>query len=346
MAEAAVASLLDALVAREASDLHLAAASPVFLRVAGDLLPVGALGLGETRVDSAALEAWLREQGVWERLWQERRGVDFAFSHRGRRLRANVYLASGRPQVAVRLLPDRIPTLEEIGAPMGLLGLARARHGLILVVGRVGAGKTTTLAALVQAMAAGAAGLHVLTLEDPIEYWHAGQGRSLFHQRELGRDFLSFAEAIKSALREDPDVLLVAELREVAAIRAALAAAEAGLLVLATLHARTAAETPARLADFFPAEERAPVRAALAASLTGVVAQRLVRGQAGRRAVFEVLLPTPAIRRMIHDADDRQIPSAMLAGKSQGMTLFQQEGQRLLAAGLLTQEGYQELLEG
>lgn len=336
--------LLDEMVRREASDLHLTAGAPSFLRVAGRLQPMSS-------VSSAELAAWLDARGdVCARLREARTGVDFAFTHAGRRLRGNAYLARGAVALTLRLLPARIPSLTEIGAPPGFCSLAQVRYGLILVTGRVGSGKTTSLASLLMALTAAAAaserrGLHVITLEDPIEYLCESAG-SLIHQRELGRDFLSFSEALRSALREDPDVLLVTELRDVTAVRAALAAAEAGMLVLSTLHARTAAEAVQRLSDFFPAEERAAARAALAAAVTAIAAQRLVAGTAGRQAVFEVLLRTPAICRMIHDGEERQIPSAMLAGRREGMTTFAAEGRRLLQAGKLTRCGYEELMEG
>lgn len=340
-AEACIAALLDEMARREASDLHLTADAASFLRVEGRL---------EARpaVPAAALAAWLRAQQLDAgELRKRRAGVDFALMHAGRRLRGNAYLVRGGIALTLRLLPARIPSLAEIGAPPGFCALAQARHGLILVTGRIGSGKTTSLAALLMEMMTrrGEAGLHVITLEDPVEYLYAARG-SLVHQRELGREFLSFAEALRSALREDPDVLLVTELRDLEAVRAALAAAEAGLLVLSTLHARTAAEAVQRLADFFPAEERAAARAALAASMTAIVSQRLIAGAAGRQAVFEVLLRTPAICRMIHDGEERQIPSAMLSGRREGMTTFAAEGRRLYAAGRLTRQGYEELLGG
>ena len=196
----------------------------------------------------------------------------------------------------------RIPTLEEIGAPEGLAKLSDARHGLLLLCGRTGSGKSTTLAALLLAMAR-RRHLHSISLEDPVEFLYHEDG-SIFHQRELGRDFTAFDAAVRSALREDPDVLLISELRDCETIRAALAAAEAGTLVLSTIHARTAAEAPQRLADFFPAEEQGSVRAAFAASLTAIASERLVRVPHGRRAVYELLLRTPAICHMIRTADN------------------------------------------
>ena len=213
---------------------------------------------------------------------------------------------------------------------------------MLLLCGRTGSGKSTTLAALLLAMAR-RRHLHSISLEDPVEFLYHEDG-SIFHQRELGRDFTAFDAAVRSALREDPDVLLISELRDRETIRAALAAAEAGTLVLSTIHARTAAEAPQRLADFFPAEEQGSVRAALAASLTAIASERLVRVQEGRRAVYELLLRTPAICHMIRTADDQQIASAMLSGARLGMTTFAQEGQRLLQAGVLTQQSVQELM--
>ena len=331
-----VEALLGLLVEREGSDLHLTPDAPAFLRKDGELVPAGWL-------PAMSLGAWLGGQaGLLRRLQQAKEGVDCALSFAGRRLRGHAYLAGGREALAFRLLPERIPTLEEIGAPEGLAKLPKARHGLILLCGRTGSGKSTTLAALLLAMAR-RRHLHCISLEDPVEFLYHEDG-SIFHQRELGRDFTAFDAAVRSALREDPDVLLISELRDCETIRAALAAAEAGTLVLSTIHARTAAEAPQRLADFFPAEEQGSVRAAFAASLTAIASERLVRVPHGRRAVYELLLRTPAICHMIRTADDQQIASAMLSGARLGMTTFSQEGQRLLQSGVLTQQSVQELM--
>ena len=331
-----VEDVLSCMIEQEASDLHLTPDEPAFLRKDGCLQAVGIL-------PAFSVASWLGQQaGLLCRLQKAKEDVDFSFSFQGRRLRGHAYLAGGKEALAFRLLPEHIPTFAKIGAPTGLAELAKARHGLILLTGRVGSGKSTTLAALLLALAEQRS-LHCVTLEDPVEFIFHHMG-SMFHQRELGRDFSAFDVAIRSTLREDPDVLLVSELRDRETIRAALAAAEAGTLVLSTVHARTAAEAPQRLADFFPAAEQGPVRAALAASLTAIVAERLVRVPSGRHAVYEVLLRTPAICHMIRTAADQQIPSAVLSGARIGMTTFAQEGQRLLQAGVLTQQSVQELM--
>lgn len=331
-----VEALLGLLVELEGSDLHLTPDAPAFLRKDGELVPVGWL-------PAVSLGAWLGGQaGLLRRLQKAKEDVDFSLSFAGRRLRGHAYMAGGREALAFRLLPEHIPTLEEIGAPEGLAKLSKSCHGLLLLCGRTGSGKSTTLAALLLAMAR-KRHLHCISLEDPVEFLYHEDG-SIFHQREFGRDFTAFDVAVRSALREDPDVLLISELRDRETIRAALAAAEAGTLVLSTIHARTAAEAPQRLADFFPAEEQGSVRAALAASLTAIASERLVRVQEGRRAVYELLLRTPAICHMIRTAEDQQIASAMLSGARLGMTTFSQEGQRLLQAGVLTQAGVQELM--
>lgn len=332
----AVDVFLTQMIQQGSSDLHLTADAPAFFRTDGVLRP------GE-RVSEQALADWLAEQPgrLLERVRDAADGVDFSLLYEERRLRGHAYRTEGRLAVALRLLPARIPTLSDIGTPPSVGSLLQTTQGLLLATGRTGAGKSTTLAAFLMALAARwkqeGKGLHCITLEDPIEFLYRAEG-SLFHQREFGRDFSSFAAAIRDALREDPDVLLVSELRDCETIRAALAAAEAGMLVFSTLHARTAAEAPQRLSDFFPAEERPGIRAALAASLTAVIAQRLVPVETGRRAVFEVLLRTPAVCRMIHDGEDAQLASAMLAGTRQGMTTFAQEGRRLVAQGVLPHE--------
>ena len=331
-----IESLLEEMIRREASDLHLTADAPAFLRTEGMLER-------QEWISKGGLDAWLSQAlpHASERCSGAVDGIDFSLTFHDRRFRGNAFLTEGAMAVALRLLPERIPSLSEIGATSSMEMLTQARQGILLAVGRTGAGKSTTLASLLMALAnhrtASGQGLHCITLEDPIEFRYHAEG-CLFHQRELGRDFSSFAAAIRDALREDPDVLLISELRDCATIRAALAAAEAGTLVLSTLHARTAAEAPQRLSDFFPAEERSGIRAALASSFEAILAQRLVPAKTGRRAVFEVLLRTPAVCRMIHDGDDAQLVSAMLAGAREGMTTFAQEGRRLASIGALSRD--------
>jgi twitching motility protein PilT len=333
--ENVILTLLKLMMEKDGSDLHLTADSPSFLRANGHLKP-------DQIVSSDDFWRFLKVNHIDTIRLKKEKSIDFAFSFEKRRFRGNAYLAEGRPAAAIRMLPEKIPTLEDIDAPAGFMKLAEAQHGIIMVCGRTGEGKSTSLAALLRTITEQRA-VHVITLEDPIEFRYSST-KSLIHQRELGRDFNSLSDALKASLRENPDIILVGELRDQDCIRTALAAAESGMLVLTTLHAHTAAEAPGRLADFFPANEQHAVRASLAASFTGIVAQRLVSAPYGRHAVIEVMLRTPAISRMIRDGDDSQIPSAMLAGARQGMTMFQQEGTRLFGSGKISEEGYQELV--
>ena len=245
---------VQAAIAREASDIHMTAGQAVWLRVDGQLQPL------DMRPDDAwmrrALDLLLTAEQQTE--LGARRELDFSWERQGRRFRGNAYIQQGHTALALRLLPGRIPTLEDIGAPAAMRRLVQARQGLVLVTGRVGSGKTTSLAALLDAMNH-TRSLHIITLEDPLEYIYEPD-RCFISQRELGRDFLSFAQGLRSALREAPDVVLVGEIRDRDTMETAMMAAEADILVFGTLHASSAAEAPLRVEGFFPLAERDIVR--------------------------------------------------------------------------------------
>lgn len=237
--------------------------------------------------------------------------MDFSWSFRQRWFRGNAYFQQGRLAFALRLLPASIPTLEEIGAPQALMDFLDAGQGLILVTGRTGSGKTTTLAAFLDAVNHRSA-RHILTLEDPVEYVLQPE-QCFISQRELGQDFSSFAEGLRAGLREMPDVILVGEIRDAETMRTAMAAAASGALVLGTLHTRDAASVPLRVEGMFPLGERDAVRAELAEVLSGVFAQWLLPArEGGRVCLSEVLLVNPAVRSLIRQGKYAQIPSAML----------------------------------
>ncbi len=324
---------VQAAIAREASDIHMTAGQAVWLRVDGQLQPL------DMRPDDAwmrrALDLLLTAEQQTE--LGARRELDFSWERQGRRFRGNAYIQQGHTALALRLLPGRIPTLEDIGAPAAMRRLVQARQGLVLVTGRVGSGKTTSLAALLDAMNH-TRSLHIITLEDPLEYIYEPD-RCFISQRELGRDFLSFAQGLRSALREAPDVVLVGEIRNRDTMETAMMAAEAGILVFGTLHASSAAEAPLRVEGFFPLAERDIVRSGLADVLAGIYAQRLIPAAAGgRTAITEVLLPLPAVRGLLRQGKYTQLPSVMLSHQREGMRTFTVAADELYAQHRITSE--------
>uniref|UniRef100_UPI0025898773 type IV pilus twitching motility protein PilT n=1 Tax=Klebsiella sp. TaxID=576 RepID=UPI0025898773 len=235
---------------------------------------------------------------------------------------------------ALRLLAETCPLLEELGAPAALPEMLHEESGLILVTGATGSGKSTTLAAMVGYLNQRLDG-HILTLEDPVEFIHHSE-RCLIQQREVGRHCPSFASALRVALRQDPDVILLGELRDSETIRLALTAAETGHLVMATLHTRGAAQAVERLVDVFPAQEKEQVRSQLAGSLCAVLAQKLFPDTAGGRvALYELLVNTPAVANLIREGKTHQLPGVMQTGQQSGMQTFTQSFQQRTAAGRL-----------
>ena len=327
-------------VVLNASDLYLLPEQPPFVRVDG--IPM-ALDFPVSKITE--LELWsngfLTEEQ--RRLWTRDKTVDFSWCGLGRRWRGNVYCTRGNPAVVLRLVPKRIPTLEELGLEH-LRPLSELRHGLLLVTGYAGSGKTTTLAALLTLMA-DTRPMHIVTLEDPVEYIY-GSKLSIFSQREWGRDFLSFPQGIKSALRQMPDAVLVGEIRDCDTMTAALSAAESGLLVLGTLHAPRATEAAGRAEGLFPADRRDNVRAALAAVLAGIVSERLLPAlPQGRVALTEVLLPTPAIKNMIRQGKFAQLASVMLSGEKDGMRTLATSLQKLRQGGKISEAVFRAVQE-
>ena len=240
----------------------------------------------------------------------------------------------------MRVLPERVPSLAAIHAPAALQGLLSARQGLVLVTGRTGSGKTTTLAAFLQAVNESRPA-HILTLEDPIEYVFA-PSRCFISQRELGRDFQSFPEALRSALREMPDILLVGEIRDRETMTTALMAAETGMLVLGTLHTRGAAEAVRRIEGFYPQEEQSIVRAQVADVFCAIFAQELLPARRGGRVpLVEVLLREPSVCSLIRQGKYSQIEMAMMTHQAQGMQTRRQALQKLLQQGLIAREVYE-----
>lgn len=320
-------------VKHNASDLHLCAGHQPMLRIDGELQPLeGAEILTQERMHQLCGTLLQPPQ---RQLLQQHGQLDLALTLAGDiRLRANFFLQSLGISIALRLIAGHCPTLAALATPAIVPALLRREDGLILVTGATGSGKSTTLAAMIDDINQHQR-RHVITLEDPIEFMHHSR-KSLIQQRELGRDSHSFDEALRAALREDPDVILLGELRDTTTIRLALTAAETGHLVLATLHTRSAPQAVDRLVDVFPAEEKPYVRAQLAASLQAVIAQKLLsRPGGGRVAIFEVLTATAAVSSMIREGKTHQLASVLQTGAQSGMQTFEQGLQQRIDAGLL-----------
>lgn len=336
---------IDGFVARSvkqnASDLHLCTGYPPMLRIDGKLCCCEDLPVLQAPQMHALSNQWL--DTTQQDMLQQAGQVDKALMlGDGVRMRLNVFRQWHGLSAALRPIPAHCPDLASLLAPEILQRIIMQDDGLILVTGATGSGKSTTLAALIDHLNRHAA-RHIITLEDPIELIHTSL-RCLIQQRELGLHTRSFGEAVRGALREDPDVLLLGELRDTESIRLALTAAETGHLVLATLHTRNATQAIDRLVDVFPAEEKAFVRAQLAGSLRAVVAQKLsvtdAEGgmKAGRVALFEVLTSTAAVCNLIREGKTHQLPDILQTGAQAGMQTFAQSRQQRQGAGLLARD--------
>ena len=316
-----IKQLLEYSVTNKASDLHLSAGTPPLVRIDGDLVPVSSKPLNAEEVGQM-VKSVMNKRQLEE--FEKRLEVDFSFAIDGvARFRANVFKQQYGPAGAFRTIPDRVLTLEDLRAPEIFKRIAEYPRGLVLVTGPTGSGKSTTLAAMVDYINENTP-QHILTIEDPIEFVHQSK-QSLVNQREVFRDTLSFNSALRVALREDPDVILVGELRDLETIRLALTAAETGHLVFATLHTTSAPKTIDRVIDVFPGDEKAMVRSMLSESLRAVISQTLVKKQGGGRvAAHEIMLATPAIKNLIREAKVAQMYSAIQTGASVGMQTLEQ----------------------
>ena len=307
--------ILEEAVRLDASDVHLTVGQPPFFRVGGELFQVGATLTVKAVEDflDVLLSSRLRRE------LEKHLAVDFSYvaENLSRRFRVNVYYQRKVPALALRLIAKEIPTLDELGAPPALKKFFHAAQGLILVTGRTGSGKSTTIAAFLNELCK-VRPCHLLTLEDPIEFEYAAEG-SFISQRELGQDFLNFAAAVRTAMREMPDVLLIGEIRDAETMHAALEASAAGVLVLATLHTRSAAETAMRVETMFPLVQRDAIRDLFADEFSAIISQQLVKTSSGRRCAAEVLIANPAARSLIRQGKYVQLPNVMMSGRAQGM---------------------------
>lgn len=321
-------------IQREVSDIYLSADQPPCWRLLGSVAKI-CEDLPRQDLIEAALHEMLADT-QWQQL-QKERDLDFSWSFQGRRFRGNAYYQQGRLAMVLRLLPARIPLPEEIGMPEALQRLIMQEQGFVLIVGRTGSGKTTTLASFIEQINIQRPA-HIITLEDPLEYLYK-PAKCFITQREYGRDFYSFSHALRSALREMPDVILVGEIRDAETMQTALMAAAAGVLVLGTLHTRSAAEAAMRMEGMFPLSQQDSVRAQIAEVLTGVFAQRLLPStRGGRVCMTEVLLADAAVRNLIRQGKYSQIESVMMSHQQQGMRTSSAALDMLYQKGLITRE--------
>ncbi len=326
--------LLRAQKDNSASDLHLSPGNPPLLRIHGEIHPMGTTPWTADQIWSLIHEVLSPEQ---REIFAASHDLDFAYEvpTLNARFRGNAFFGRLGPSAVFRLIPSQILSAEQLGLPAAILNFARLKKGLVLVTGATGSGKSTTLAAMVDYINK-TRKEHILTIEDPIEFVHTSR-MSLVNQREVGPHTRSFATALRAALREDPDVILVGEMRDLETVELAITAAETGHLVLATLHTSTAAKTVDRLINVFPPEQQTQIRLMASESLKGVVAQNLIKSSDGRRvAAFEILVNNSAISSLIREGKTHHIPGTMQTSKAEGMILMEDALKEHLRAGRIT----------
>jgi len=332
---ATLVQMLEMLIQYEASDLHLVAGHPPSVRIHGDLLPVqGEPALSPAAAHDLILPLLNDEQRA---IFEEKKEIDLSYQYGDKaRFRVNVYTQRGSTAAALRLIPVRIKTVDELGLPPVIHDIIRYGSGLVLVTGPTGTGKSSTLAAMIQEINETRAE-HILTVEDPIEFVYEPI-KSVISQREVHQDTMSWTNALRSALREDPDIVLVGEMRDLETIQAALTVAETGHLVFATLHTNSGPETIDRIIDVFPEHQQGQVRQQLAASLKSVVSQRLLPNTQGdgRVAAMEILMNTSAVENLIREGKTFQIDNVMQTSGEAGMMTMETHMLSLIQAGKIT----------
>jgi twitching motility protein PilT len=330
-----IAQLLAFTVKNGASDLHLSAGLPPMIRVDGDVRRINVDPMDHELVHGMVYDIMNDKQ---RKAYEEYYETDFSFEIPGlARFRVNAFNHNRGSGAVFRTIPSKILSLEDLKAPKIFEEISDTPRGIVLVTGPTGSGKSTTLAGMINYVNENHYG-HVLTIEDPIEFVHESK-KCLINQREVHRDTLGFSEALRSALREDPDVILVGEMRDLETIRLALSAAETGHLVFGTLHTSSAAKTIDRIVDVFPAAEKEMVRSMLSESLRAVISQTLMKKIGGGRvAAHEIMLGTPAIRNLIRENKIAQMYSAIQTGQSIGMQTLDQNLQELLNRGMISKD--------
>ncbi len=336
-AEPELIAALEEVLLQGASDLHMTVNAPPMLRINGSLQPAGStVPWSREKVVSALFSILNEEQ---KEIFERDLELDFAYTiSSDARFRVNMYQQRGSMGGAFRIIPTELKQLQALGIPESVGNFAQLARGLVLVTGPTGSGKSTTLAALIDLVNSTRAD-HIVTVEDPIEFLHHHK-KSIVNQREVGSDTHSFGAALKHVLRQDPDVILIGELRDLETISVALTAAETGHLVFATLHTQDAPQTIDRVIDVFPPHQQGQVRAQLAATLQGVICQSLVKRAdgKGRAVATEVLIMTSAIANLIREGKTYQIVSMMQAGRAQGMHTMDQHLADLVSTGTITYE--------
>lgn len=340
---ARIDEILALMTEREASDLHIASGSAPYLRIHGEMVKLNYKDVTPEVCQALIFEILSEPQ---RESFLDNWDLDCSYSLKGvGRFRVNVFRQRKGVGAAFRLIPEQIKTIQELGLPENLENLINVSEGLVLVTGPTGSGKSTTLASLIHTINVNQRA-HIITIEDPIEFVHHNE-QSLINQREVSSHTKSFHQALRAALREDPDVILVGEMRDLETISLALTAAETGHLVLATLHTNSATKTVDRIIDVFPETQQAQIRVMLSESLKGVVAQSLVsRGDGqGRAAVVEVLVNTPAVANLIREGKTFQISSSMQTGQVHGMVTFEAAINDLVRKGIVSRQDGQSFLE-
>lgn len=329
-----LAELLKMATEQKASDLHISPTQPPITRVHGDLLPMPNMPVMDPETTKNLVYSAMSEdqKRTFETAWE----LDFAWELPGiARFRVNAFKQAKGIAAVFRTIPEKVPTIDELGLPPVFKDLLDLPNGLILITGPTGSGKSTTLAAMIDYINTNQS-CHIITIEDPIEFTHQSK-KSLVNQRETGRDTHDFSNALRSALREDPDVILLGEMRDLETIRLALTAAETGHLVMATLHTSSAPRSISRIVDVFPTGEKNIIRNMLSESLQAVICQTLVkRTEGGRVPAFEIMLGTSAIRNLIREDKIAQMYSAIQTGGEKGMCTLDQYLQGLVSRQVIT----------
>jgi len=331
-----ILDLLEKTIEYKASDLHLTVGTSPILRINGELIRIGDINL--TPSDTEEMVRSLTNDFQLKKVLNDGE-IDMSFSYPGiGRFRVNIYKQRGSYSLAIRSVALEIPTIEKLGLPPIVRELSRKQRGLVLVTGPTGSGKSTTLASMIDIINKERS-CHILTLEDPIEYLHR-HNKSIINQREIGYDSKSFGNALRAALRQDPDVILVGEMRDLETTSIAVTAAETGHLVLSTLHTLGAAKTIDRIIDIFPPHQRQQIVTQLSTALEGIISQQLLpkRDNRGRVVSLEILTSTPAIRNLIREGKTHQIPTAIQTGAKFGMNTMDNYIIDLYRNGLITRE--------
>ena len=326
--------LLEATVSAGASDLHLTVGRPATVRRDGVLVPFEGVEVLDNNTMTRMVMTLLSETQATE--LHDARQVDFSFGIDDLgRFRANAFNQRGSLALALRVIPGKVRSLEALGAPQAATDLLNKPYGLVLVVGPTGSGKSTTLAAMIDRINE-TKPCHILTIEDPVEFLHSHK-MAMINQREVGTDVNSFTDGLRSALREDPDVILLGEMRDLDSISITLTLAETGHLVFATLHTNDASQALDRIVDVFPAEQRDQIQTQLASSLQGVLSQRLLPAEGGGRvAAYEILMGTEPVRNLLREGKTRQLRNVMISGQQDGMQTIEMDLARLVASGIVS----------